>query len=454
MDILKVLSRIIPVVETPRKILSIEERIKYTLIVLILYFILGSIPLYGLSKQALSWLAEFSWIFGGDFGTIITLGISPIVLAAIILQLFVGGGIIKVDLSTPEGRARYNDLLRSLIIIFIILESVTQVLFGYLKPESPSFIPILILQLFIGSLLIVILDDFCLKWGITSGINLFILAAISKSIFVRLFGIEMTSAGYYSGAVPRLIQFLLVGDIVSTRIPIIQIGVTLLILALAAYLQSLRIEIPLTYIRMRGGIRWPIRFLYTSVIPVILLFAFWQMIMAFGFFLYRNFGKSVSWLIEVEGDVVTGGLLSFIYPRSLLIDLATGVFNPLNVLKAFTYLLFYMAGGAVLSYMWVHAAGMDPSSLARQIQSSGFSIFGYRDPRLLERTLSRYIIPASILGGAAVGFLAAIANIFGAVARGTALLLVVMIVYNLYEDFARQNALHLLPLLGKWITKQ
>ncbi|MDP3918426.1 MAG: preprotein translocase subunit SecY, partial [Nanoarchaeota archaeon] len=65
----------------------------------------------------------------------------------------------------------------------------------------------------------------------------------------------------------------------------------------------------------------------------------------------------------------------------------------------------------------------------------------------------RYIFPLTIMGGATVGFLAAGADLMGALANGTGILLAVMIIYRLYEDIAKQHMMDMNPGLRKLMGK-
>ena len=95
---------------------------------------------------------------------------------------------------------------------------------------------------------------------------------------------------------------------------------------------------------------------------------------------------------------------------------------------------------------------MDASSQAKKIIQSGLQIPGFRkDQRILEKLLNRYIWPLTIMGAITVGFLAAFADLTGALSRGTGILLTVMIVYKLYEDIARQHMVDMHPMLRKFM---
>jgi preprotein translocase subunit SecY len=121
-------------------------------------------------------------------------------------------------------------------------------------------------------------------------------------------------------------------------------------------------------------------------------------------------------------------------------------------MQALFYIMFFVVGSVIFSIFWVQTAGMDSKSQAKQMISSGLQIPGFRkDERVLERLLSRYIWPLTIMGGITVGFLASFADLTGALSSGTGLLLTVMIVYRLYEDIAKQHMMDMNPMLRKFM---
>ena len=110
----------LPEVEKPKRRLSFNEKLKWTGTVLILYFILGQLKLYGLSPQAIDYFQNLRAIVAGNFGSIITLGISPIVTASIILQLLQGVDLLPFDITTAEGRRRFQGTQKLVTIGFTI----------------------------------------------------------------------------------------------------------------------------------------------------------------------------------------------------------------------------------------------------------------------------------------------------------------------------------------------
>ena len=118
--------------------------------------------------------------------------------------------------------------------------------------------------------------------------------------------------------------------------------------------------------------------------------------------------------------------------------------------QAVVYMLILVLGSIVFSYFWVQTAGMDAKSQAKNMINSGLQIPGFRkDERILERLLERYITPLTIMGGAAIGLLASVADVLGALTQGTSLLLSVMIVYRLYEEIAKEHMVDMHPALRK-----
>jgi len=206
---------------------------------------------------------------------------------------------------------------------------------------------------------------------------------------------------------------------------------------------------------VRGhGIRWPLSFMYTSNIPVILVAALIANFQLWGRLLQNTGHAWLGTFSTSTGSPISGFVYwlqgpdvvrSVIQQHTLLIGAAP-------YLQALFYMFFFIVGSVIFSIFWVQTSGMDARSQAKQMISSGLQIPGFRkDERVLERLLSRYILPLTIMGGITVGFLAALADLTGSLSRGTGILLTVMIVYKLYEDIARQHMMDMNPMLRKFM---
>ena len=142
----------IPEVKNPEeKKLSFQVKLKWTLIVLASFFVLANIPLFGLSNNALERFKYLAVILGTDFGSIISLGIGPIVMASVILQLLTGSGILNLDTTTDEGKKFFQGLQKVLTLFFIIFEAAVYVFMKGLQATA-GLEGLLIFQLVLGGL--------------------------------------------------------------------------------------------------------------------------------------------------------------------------------------------------------------------------------------------------------------------------------------------------------------
>jgi len=448
-----------------QKRLPFNEKLKWTGIILVLFYVLGMIPLYGLGINALQTFQFLSIILGAEFGSIVSLGIGPIVTASIVLQLLVGSKLLKFDLTTSEGKKTFQGMQKLLSIFFILFEAAIYVMLGGLRPAEGFGSGILIFQLFLGGMLILFMDEVVSKWGFGSGISLFIAAGVSKSIFVRFLSPFATSGqlGFPFGNEPssgklwELIYGLTSGSPQMALLAISAIVATFVVFVAAVYMQAMKVEIPLSFGRIRGhGIRWPLAFVYTSNIPVILVAALLANLQLWARLL-ENWGH------PILGNPATGtGIIGWLNPAFANSSTAGGIIGLIikqnltfvTILQSTTYLLFMVGGAVLFSIFWVQTSGMDARSQAKQMMSSGLQIPGFRrDERVLESLLNRYIMPLTIMGAISVGFLAALADLSGALTNGTGLLLTVMIVYRLYEEIAQQHMMDMYPVMRRFIKQ-
>lgn len=430
-----------------------SKKLQWTGIVVGLYFLLTITPIYGLQENVLLEFQEFAALLGASFGTLATLGIGPIVTASIVLQLLNGSGITNIDTQTQEGKQRFQGYKKLLTIFFIVLQSFLLVQLGGFVPEAGVDPLLLIVQLIIGGLFIIVMDEMVSKWGFGSGVSLFIAAGVSQQIFIGLFNV-LTAAGELSGIsgapqgiIPELFYFIFTGSLGAGQdllLLLLTLGFTAVVFLMAVYLQAMKVEIPLSFGRVRGhGMRWPLNFLYANVIPIIFI------------------GAIVANLQLLQG-VLNSPIMDEIIPYLTARTEAGATFveavvqqgglDPVLLIQALTFLAFYAAGAAIFSIFWVETSGLNAKAQAEKLMRSGMQVPGFRrDKRVLERVLQRYIGPITILGGLTIGLLAGLADLTGAIGTGTGLLLAVMIVYRQYKQIAKENLKAIHPALGKFM---
>jgi len=461
MSFLDSLIAVFPEVRAPaQKHLPFKEKLKWSLIVLVLFFVMGHIPLYGLGENALQQFEFLSIILGASFGSIISLGIGPLVTASIVLQLLNGTGIIKFDLTSHDGKRRFQGLQKLLGLFFVIFEAGVYVFMGGLAPNpvlagTPAFFEfqlILIFQLFLGGVLIMFMDEVISKWGFGSGISLFIAAGVAQEIFIRAFNFlpSPTNPDIAAGAIPALFQSLSIGDVTTAALMFAAVVATLLVFAICVFGQAMKVEIPLSFGKVRGySMRWPLNFFYTSNIPVILVAALMANVQLFARLL-EKWGHPL--LGTFSGSSPSSGVVYWLNAPNLVESFIQGSFTWAQLGQGAFYTVFMVGGAIVFSIFWVQTSGMDAASQAKQILNSGLQIPGFRrDERVLEKILERYIWPLTIVGGAAIGLLASVADLSGALSRGTGILLAVMIVYKLYEEIAKQHMMDMNPAVKKFM---
>ncbi|AIY91265.1 Preprotein translocase secY subunit [Geoglobus acetivorans] len=459
----------------------------WTLTILLLYFVLSNVPVFGLDPSSIDIFEQYRALFAGATGSIIALGIGPIVTASIILQLLVGAGIIKLDLTNPDDRAAYQDFQRFLVFVMIAVEALPQILGGFLKPNpliaqqlgvSLGVVSLLIfIQLFIGGTLIVYMDEVVSKWGIGSGVSLFILAGVAQSIITGLFNwVVPPNSAMPAGIIPRWFwiaqnyggETLLTAD--GLRFLLVDGGIlalitTAIIIILVVYAEGTRVEIPLAHAAVRGARgRFPIKLIYASVLPMIFVRALQANIQIFGMLMYN---RGITIFGEYVGSKPISGLMYVISPvrgpQDWIPSLvkASPYFADLPewmiILRLLVDASILVAGGILFAIFWVETSGMDARTVANQIARSGMQVPGFRrTPQSLERLLERYIPKVTVLGGAAIGLLTLVANMLGTIGGvgGTSLLLAVSIAYKLYQDLAKEQLTEMHPLVRRMLGEE
>ncbi|MEM7825637.1 MAG: preprotein translocase subunit SecY, partial [Candidatus Aenigmatarchaeota archaeon] len=181
------ITRFLPAVQKPTYKQSFNKRITWTLVALVLYLALSHITVYGIGKTPqLEALTQIQTLLGAKFGSLLTLGIGPIVTSGIILQLLVGSKIINWDTTKPEGREKFQAWSKFLAVLFCFLEAIAFVMAGSIPIVGGLGIYIfVILQLAAGGIIVILLDELVSKWGFGSGVSLFIAAGVATQIIIN-----------------------------------------------------------------------------------------------------------------------------------------------------------------------------------------------------------------------------------------------------------------------------
>jgi len=424
-------------------------------------------------------------IFASNRGTLVELGIGPIVTAGLILQVLSGSKMINVDFSNPNDRALFTGASKVLSVFMTLFEglafllggayNVTNPTTGIASPPSLQNEFFILVQLVVAGVVIILLDEMLQKnWGFGSGISLFIAAGVCLQIVWSSIGpIAPVADGKYLGGVIAFFQSL--GPVLASpgsftawqgalyrggNLPdmlgfITTIGVFLLII----YLNGLRVEVPVSYARYRGfrG-RFPIKFFYVSNIPVIFAAALFGNVFFIGQLIFNRYNPGCTntglnfWLSLIPGCyaqqssqqggqlIPSKGLAYYTFaPRSLGVVLADPV-------RAVVYLLIFVLACVFFAVTWVEVGGMDSKTVSKQLIDSGMQIEGFRrSGSTIRQILDRYIPAVTVIGGITIGCIAAGADFLGAFGTGTGILLTVGIIQQYYEILVKERITEIYP---------
>ncbi len=432
---------VLPEVESPKTAVSLRRKLMWTGIILVIYFILGEITIYGVTQDAQDYFQFFKAVLASESGTLITLGIGPIVAASIFMQLFQGAEIFHFDLTSHEGRAQYQGVQKLLAIFLCFFEAAIYILVGAFGSYTLGREIFLIAQIGFGALLVLLMDEIVTKWGFGSGISLFIAGGVAKDIIWKTFSVQQsaTTGGQYIGALPGFIHSILEGTPVLMRsnLPdMVQVAFTALIFIVVVYFETLRVDVPLSLGRFsgkRGG--YPIRFIYASVIPVILTMSVFGTFRFFARSIESKFPTGILGQFDSSGNTV-GGIMYYLSPPRGISRLVA------QPHRAIIYLVIVVIFCAYFARMWTEISGLDAKTMAKRIQQSGVQVAGFqRDIRVIEAVLEKYVPQVTVMGGIVVGLLAVTADFTNALGTGTGILLAVSIMYRFYLDLLRDPEL-------------
>jgi preprotein translocase subunit SecY len=461
LELLEPVTRILPEVEKPKQKLPLRDRLIWTAVVLTLYFIMSEIPLYGI-KGALGYdpFMYMRWLFASKRGTLMELGIGPIVTAGLIMQLLVGSKIIELDFTNPRDRALFSASQKLMTLIWGAIQSISYILGGAFGQLDIYTSTIIFLQLMITTLLLMLMDEMIQKgWGLGSGVSLFIAAGIAQQMFWETFSPVIGSDGKYIGAILYTAQTLLSGGGLMNALirpyglpSLTGLIVTMVILLFVIYMEGTRIEVPITMAKYRGiRTKIPLKFLYVSNIPIIFTSMLFVDIQIISLLIWRQFNvNNTNIILNLIGtfnqttNTPIGGLAYYTKPPS---GISSVISDPIH---AIIYSALLIISSVIFSIIWVQASGLSPRDQAEQLVESGLQIPGFRSsPKVIEGILNRYIPPLTILSGIIVALIAIVADLLGAIGSGMGILLVVGIIYQYWGMLTQEQMMEAYPILKR-----
>ncbi|WZY90355.1 hypothetical protein YC2023_047090 [Brassica napus] len=450
----------LPEVQSADRKVPFREKVIYTVISLFIFLVCSQLPLYGIHST--TGADPFYWmrvILASNRGTVMELGITPIVTSGLVMQLLAGSKIIEVDNNVREDRALLNGAQKLLGILIAIGEAVAYVLSGMYGPVGQLGVGnaiLIILQLFFAGIIVICLDELLQKgYGLGSGISLFIATNICESIIWKAFSPTTINTGRgaeFEGAVIALFHMLITksNKVAALRqafyrqnLPnVTNLLATVLIFLIVIYFQGFRVVLPVRSKNARGQQgSYPIKLFYTSNMPIILQSALVSNLYFISQLLYRKF--SGNFFVNLLGQwkeseysgqsIPVSGLAYLITAPASFSDMAAHPFH------ALFYIVFMLTACALFSKTWIEVSGSSARDVAKQLKEQQMVMPGHRESNL-QKELNRYIPTAAAFGGVCIGALTVLADFMGAIGSGTGILLAVTIIYQYFETFEKEKA--------------
>jgi len=463
LHLIKPFMAVIPEISTPERKIPFKEKVLWTAITLFIYLVCSQIPLYGLratdSADPLYWMRA---MLAANRGTLMELGISPIVTSSMVMQLLAGSKIIEVDQGDKNDRSLFNGSQKLFGMIITIGQASAYVfsgMYGDVKDLGLVNSLLIILQLFFAGLIVLMLDELLQKgYGLGSGISLFIATNICETIVWKAFSPTTINTGRgteFEGAIIALFHLLITRTdkvralkeaFYRQNLPnVTNLLATVLIFAVVIYFQGFRVDLPVTNDRTRGPAgTYPIKLFYTSNIPIILQTALVSNLYFLSQILYRRYSDNI--FVNLLGQwretssshgqsIPVGGLAYYISPPSTTYEIFSDPF------RTFFYISFVLGTCALFSKTWPEVSGSSAKDVAKQLREQKMSVASHRSSvSTLEKKLNRYIPTAATFGGLCIGGLSVLADFLGAIGSGTGILMAVTIIYQYFEIFAKEQA--------------
>lgn len=461
LEFVKPFCAVIPEVEKPQRRIQFREKMLWTAITLFIFLVCCQIPLFGIMSSESA--DPFYWmrvIMASNRGTLMELGISPIVTSGLIMQLLAGAKIIEVG-DTPRDRALFSGAQKLFGMIITIGQAIVYVMTGmYGVPAEMGMgvCCLIVIQLFVAGLIVLLLDELLQKgYGLGSGISLFIATNICETIIWKAFSPTTINTGRgteFEGAVISLFHLLATrGDksralreaFYRQNLPnIMNLLATILVFGVVIYFQGFRVDLPIKSAKFRGDYRsYPIKLFYTSNIPIILQSALVSNMYIISQMLASRFnGNFFVNLLGVWQDIAgggparsypIGGLCYYLSPPE---SFGAMVGDPIH---AVLYIIFMLGSCAFFSKTWIEVSGSSAKDVARQLREQQMVMRGHRENSMIHE-LNRYIPTAAACGGLCIGALSVVADFMGAIGSGTGILLAVTIIYQYFEIFVKEQA--------------
>lgn len=401
----------------------LRKRVGFTVLALVLFRLLATIPIPGVDAANLATLLNSSQFFGflnifsgGGLSnlSIVMLGVGPFITASIVIQLLTMMFPKWKALMHEEGEAgrlklsHYSRLLSIPLAIFSAIGFMTLLQSQNVLPSLDLFPYIVnVLVIACGSTLLMWIGELISEFGIGNGVSLIIFAGI---VSVLPTNVTQFIAGYNAESIPVYIAGLIIG---------------LVVIAGVVFVTEAERSVPVTYAKQVRGNKvyggastyLPLRLNQAGVIPIIFALSI------------LLFPQIISNFLSHVSNVTIAHYAG----------LFTTFFN-----NPWVYGGFYFILVVAFTYFYT-AVTFDPKQISENLQRSGAFIPGVRPGDHTRDHLANIVTRITLVGALFLGIVAVLPLIMQAFTAnkslaigGTALLIVVSVVLDLLKKIDAQ----------------
>lgn len=460
LDLFKPFEPFLIEVVAPQRKVPYNQKIIWTAVSLLIFLILGQIPLYGIisseTSDPLYWLRA---MLASNRGTLMELGVSPIITSSMIFQFLQGTQLLTIQMDNKQDRELYQTAQKVCAIILTFGQALVVVLSGnYGKPSDIGIAIslLLIFQLMFASFIVLLLDELLSKgYGLGSGISLFTATNVAEQIFWKALAPTTINTGRgkeFEGAIIAFFHLMsvrkdkkraLVEAFYRANLPnLFQVLATIFVFLFVLYLQGFNYQLPIRSTKVRGQIgTYPIKLFYTSNTPIMLQSALTSNVFLISQMLYHRFPNNpIIALLGVWGvkpgtqgpHVALSGLSYYLQPIDSFKEML------LDPIKTVVYITFVLGTCALFSKTWIEISGTSPRDIAKQFKEQGMVINGKREINVYKE-LKKIIPVAAMFGGATIGALSIGSDLLGTLGSGASILMASTTIYGYYEVAAKEG---------------
>ncbi|KAL7712928.1 Protein transport protein Sec61 subunit alpha isoform B [Entamoeba marina] len=459
-NIIRPVVSVIPTVEEPTKKVSFREKLMWTAITLLIFLVCSQIPLLGMERSDSS--DPFYWlrlVTASNRGSLMDLGISPLVTASMVMQLLQGAKILSVNMDDKEESELFEASQKLFGLLMTIGQGLAYIMSGmYGDPSELGLFNccLILAQLFVAGLVVLLLDELLSNgYGFGSAISLFIATNICESIVWSCFSPITYNHGtgsQFEGSIINFFHLLLTrpdkfgalyDSFFRSDLPnLSNLIATGFIFCVVMYFQGFKVDLPLSSKQGRVESQtYSIRLFYTSNMPIILHSALTSNLFIISQLIFRRFPTNFlvnlfgSWSVvsSSQGQMFpVGGLCYYLSAPNSLFEL---IQNPLHGVISIALTVVMCT---IFSREWIKVSGSSSTDVKKQLHDQKVSIRGFRDGESSIYLLDKYIPIAASFGGMCISLLSVGADLLGAVGSGTGILLAATTISEYATTFQKE----------------